>query len=199
MAKYFTVLRVKSELDQLVCGLSSTLNVLDLVRKNSLQMKELFLYHDPPPLTWESVYNLFPAQMSTEGSTKREREEAVMMRWINVITCIEGNLLLQYSLLLYCIIVASSGLVEIKDHTSNEIYSVHITLSDVLKFVTGSPALPPLGFIPSPTIRFQETSVFPVANTCANTLHLPLNDVTDDVFKYRFVSGIANAPGFGRV
>ena len=124
MAKYFTVLRVKSELDQLVCGLSSTLNVLDLVRKNSLQMKELFLYHDPPPLTWESVYNLFPAQMSTEGSTKREREEAVMMRWINVITCIEGNLLLQYCILLYCIIVASSGLVEIKDHTTNEIYSL---------------------------------------------------------------------------
>jgi hypothetical protein len=72
-------------------------------------------------------------------------------------------------------------------------------LSDVLKFVTGSRATPPIGFIPAPSIQFQQTSIFPLANTCGNILHLPLQDATDDVFKYHIISGIVNAPGFGRV
>ena len=35
MAKHFAVLKVKAELDQIICGMSSTLNVLELVRSNS--------------------------------------------------------------------------------------------------------------------------------------------------------------------
>jgi hypothetical protein len=90
MAKYFTVLRIKAELDQLVCGLSSTLNILELIRNNPEQMKELFLYKSCPPLTWGDMYKLLPAKFSIEGSNERDRQEAVMMKWIKVIKDIEG-------------------------------------------------------------------------------------------------------------
>lgn len=66
-------------------------------------------------------------------------------------------------------------------------------------FVTGSPTLPPVGFIPTPAIQFQESSMLPMANTCTNTLHLPLQNMAEEVFEYNIVSGIINSPGFGRI
>ena len=90
MTKHFTILRVKAELDQLLCGLSSTLNVLELIRNNKKEMKPLFVYTSPQSLTWDKLYNLLPAKMSPEGSNKRECEEAVMMKWIQVIQNVEG-------------------------------------------------------------------------------------------------------------
>ena len=92
MSKHFCILQVKAELDQMLCGLSSTLNVLELIRDNRQQMRPLFLYTSLPPLTWESLYNLLPARMSVEGANKRECEEAVMMRWIKLTQIIEGQL-----------------------------------------------------------------------------------------------------------
>lgn len=37
MAKHFAILNVKAELDQILCGLSSTLNVLQLIRRTQRQ------------------------------------------------------------------------------------------------------------------------------------------------------------------
>ena len=53
---------------------------------------------------------------------------------------------------------------------SEDNLSLKFTLGDVLKFVTGALVTPPLGFSPSPSINFHETSKFPMANTCSNTL-----------------------------
>ena len=72
-------------------------------------------------------------------------------------------------------------------------------MADVLKFVTGSPVLPPVGFITEPSIRFTQTAIYPYANTCGNTLYLPLHDVPYDVFKYRVLFGLVSTPGFGKV
>ena len=82
---------------------------------------------------------------------------------------------------------------------SGETLSLKFTIADVLKFVTGAPATPPISFYPQPSIMFHQTSSFPMANTCSNTLHLPLKRVSDQEFNYNIVSGIVNSAGFGKI
>ena len=82
---------------------------------------------------------------------------------------------------------------------SDEILNLDITLPDILMFVTGAPVPPPVGFHPTPAIRFHTESKFPIANTCSNTLYLPLQNVSDKEFKYNMLSGFINAVGFGKV
>lgn len=76
---------------------------------------------------------------------------------------------------------------------------MNVSLPDILAFVTGAPSLPPLGFLPQPSIQFHATSAFPKANTCSNTLYLPLQRMTYDEFKYKILYGISNSFGFGQV
>lgn len=90
MAKHFAILSVKAELEQILCGLSSTLNVLQLIRENSEAMQPLFFYNPPPSMTWDELFDLLHPTMSPEGSNKREAEEAVVMKWIKLIQMIEG-------------------------------------------------------------------------------------------------------------
>ncbi|KAJ4935477.1 hypothetical protein JOQ06_017010 [Pogonophryne albipinna] len=71
-----------------------------------------------------------------------------------------------------------------------------VSLEDVLMFATGLISLPPSGFEPSPGIEFLDDSPFPMANTCSNTLKLPLLD-TYNVFKSQMDFGMQNSPGFG--
>lgn len=71
-----------------------------------------------------------------------------------------------------------------------------VTLEEVLMFATGLDSLPPSGFEPSPRIEFLSDSPFPKANTCINTIKLPLSS-TYDVFKSQMDFGIQNSPGFG--
>ena len=74
-----------------------------------------------------------------------------------------------------------------------------ITLENILIFTTGANSVPPMGFYPTPSIRFHKKSFFPEANTCANILSLPLNIGSYETFKYYFCFGITNAVGFGQV
>ena len=74
-----------------------------------------------------------------------------------------------------------------------------VSLGDVLAFATGASAIPPMGFNPTPAIKFHSTSPFPLANTCANTLSLPLFSHSHEGFKHSFCYGICNAIGFGQV
>ena len=75
-----------------------------------------------------------------------------------------------------------------------------ITFESILAFVTGSPHPPPVGFKPIPSINFDYKK-FPRANTCANTLYLPLEKPlpTYEEFCYRLSYGVANTVGFGHV
>ena len=75
------------------------------------------------------------------------------------------------------------------------------TLGEVLTFATGNDEIPPLGFIPMPSIRFWE-DVRPKANTCDTTLYLPLfpnvnGEVAYEEFKEKMDDGILNSPSFG--
>ncbi|KAF3836802.1 hypothetical protein F7725_004266 [Dissostichus mawsoni] len=71
-----------------------------------------------------------------------------------------------------------------------------VSLEDVLMFATGLTSLPPSGFEPSPGIEFLDDSPFPMANTCSNTLKLPLLE-SYNVFKSKMDFGMQNSPGFG--
>ncbi|XP_035982736.1 G2/M phase-specific E3 ubiquitin-protein ligase [Fundulus heteroclitus] len=71
-----------------------------------------------------------------------------------------------------------------------------VTLEDVLMFATGVPSIPPAGMDPQPRLQYINTSKFPMANTCANTLKLPLLD-SYITFKHNMNFGIKNSRGFG--
>ncbi|XP_034145240.1 G2/M phase-specific E3 ubiquitin-protein ligase-like [Esox lucius] len=71
-----------------------------------------------------------------------------------------------------------------------------VSVEDVLMFATGLSSLPPSGLEPLPQIEFLDDSAFPMANTCSNSLRLPLLD-SYTLFKSQMDFGIQNSPGFG--
>ncbi|XP_062862578.1 G2/M phase-specific E3 ubiquitin-protein ligase-like [Trichomycterus rosablanca] len=71
-----------------------------------------------------------------------------------------------------------------------------VTLDEIFMFATGVPHIPPAGMDPRPCLQFLTSSKFPMANTCANTLKLPLLD-SYNTFKANMNFGIKNSPGFG--
>ena len=88
IAKHYAILAVKAELDQILCGLSSTFDMLNVVRRNG--MRSLFVHKKEAPLTAEMIYTLFPLVFSAVGSNRRE-EEAVVMQWAHYTESIEST------------------------------------------------------------------------------------------------------------
>lgn len=78
-----------------------------------------------------------------------------------------------------------------------------IKFEDIVAFATGAPYEPPLGFDPPPVILFQSKSPYPRANTCTNTIYLPMGSEATELglerFMYYLSSGILNTAGFGLV
>ena len=77
-----------------------------------------------------------------------------------------------------------------------------ITFEEILAFTTGLPCEPPLGFDPPPKLCFQADSPYPQANTCTNTLYLPIHlakELALESFMYYICYGILNTAGFGRI
>ena len=89
IAKHYAVLNSKAELDQMLCGMSDTLHVLDMVREFP-QMRSLFVFNERPPLTADKMYDLIPAVLSPVGNNQRDVEEEIMMQWIEILNIIEG-------------------------------------------------------------------------------------------------------------
>ena len=56
-----------------------------------------------------------------------------------------------------------------------------------------------MGFIPRPSIHFQNQFKLPSANTCGNQINLPLLKMDYDEFKYYMTFGIINTAGFGQI
>ena len=75
-----------------------------------------------------------------------------------------------------------------------------VKLKDVLIFATCASEIPPLGFEPSPTIKFWN-DVRPQSNMCGNVLFLPLHKMKSEVLYEEFKSlmddAIINSPTFG--
>ena len=71
------------------------------------------------------------------------------------------------------------------------------SIKDILAFATGADAVPPLGFLPTPTLEFDDSSKYPIGNTCGNVLKIPLEHSSYDEFKESMDYGIKNCAGFG--
>ena len=79
VANYFTVIRVKAQIDQICEGLSC-LGVDELMKSYPSTMHRLFT-SQPQPLTPYSVFDMFHAKLSSEGSNQREDQDQVLMYW----------------------------------------------------------------------------------------------------------------------
>ena len=91
LASYFTVVKVKAQIDQLVEGLC-VLGILDLVRANPCKARELFIYSKPEAMTADAVIYLFTPRLSPAGSNTREDEEQMVILWANFVQMIECKL-----------------------------------------------------------------------------------------------------------
>ena len=91
LAIHYSVLVVKAELDQMLCGLSDTLDVLTLLRQNASTMRPLLVCGSPPLPTANSVYDLFRVNFSPTGSNVRKYEETTVMLWNDFLQKVEGE------------------------------------------------------------------------------------------------------------
>lgn len=71
------------------------------------------------------------------------------------------------------------------------------SIEEVLVFVTGASRPPPLGFDEPATITFLDDEPFAMANTCANTIRLPVCYSEYEEFKRKMDFAIKNSPCFG--
>lgn len=78
MLKHFAVHLVKAELDQMLCGLSDTLHMLDLIRSYPTTFRPLFMYQKRPPLTGDALFSMLHGTYSPPGSNMREKEVAMI-------------------------------------------------------------------------------------------------------------------------
>ena len=96
-----------------------------------------------------------------------------------------------YNYILYCLYVYIGGGGNIKmEDQEQELFAA---LENILAFSTEAIKVPPAGFSPDPSIQFQTESLYPMANTCANCLSLPLS--TEDYSD--FILAINDSVGFG--
>ncbi|KAJ8050615.1 G2/M phase-specific E3 ubiquitin-protein ligase [Holothuria leucospilota] len=131
------------------------------------QCMELLRHTPPEPMTMSDMLSMFRKGYSERGSNSRLREEATMSTFIKYL----GD-------------VAGGGRV--------------VSLSEIVRFVTCLTRPPPVGFQPVPVIIFQPSSSFlPKAQTCTNTLILPIarmgeNPPRDDDIFQKFDLGFKN-------
>ena len=67
----------------------------------------------------------------------------------------------------------------------------------MLQFFSGAISIPPTGFDVTPTITFDEATMYPMASTCAIQLILPTRHKSYKVFEEYLQYGILNNGGFG--
>jgi len=89
LATYFTVVRVKASIDQIIDGLNA-LGMYDLIKANPCTMHKLFV-SQPLSLTADYMLSLFQTRLSPEGTNRREEEEQLVMYWVHFIEMIEGK------------------------------------------------------------------------------------------------------------
>ena len=85
------IVPIKAELDQLKEGLN-LFNVIDLIKKFSMQTRELFVSTGSAKLTVNNMLDLFEFSFSLEGSNARESEEATILHWNEFLMEVEKNL-----------------------------------------------------------------------------------------------------------
>ena len=85
MCKHYSIIIIKAQLDQILCGLSSTMNLLYLMREYPAKFRPLLVWSQPDKVSGDLLYSLFKPILSPDGSNKREQEELVLMWWADMI------------------------------------------------------------------------------------------------------------------
>ena len=185
IALHYTLLSTLSEVNQFIDGLNLH-GLLDSLRQHPVNARQLFIHADNE-LTAAKLDNLFLPVVSPKGSNKRREEEAVSLNFSRYLEEVESGL------------VTSS----VVDVTTDEESQMTITLATVLQFITACSSLPAAGFDDQPSITFMHNDLGRklTANTCSNTIHLPVSCtfLSYESFKTEFTSCIAELPGFGNV
>ena len=84
IAKHFVIHQVKAELDQILSGLSETLNVLVLIKQHPNLFRPLFVFNEIK-VTGDMLFDLFQPKLSPKGSNISIKEEAAMMYWLDLL------------------------------------------------------------------------------------------------------------------
>ena len=92
MCKHYSNLSIKAELDQILCGLSSTLNMLHLIREYPKMFRPLLVYEKTAKLSGDDLFGTFAPILSPDGSNQREAEELLLMWWADMLYYIEGEI-----------------------------------------------------------------------------------------------------------
>ena len=183
---HYTLLYSLPHMEQFINGLK-LYGLLEVIRQVPEKARVLFQVCEESRLTAEIVDELFEVQFSPEGSNKRQQEEAIAFHFTTLMEDIE--------------IGAIKG--QVFDFSTESSTEVVFSLGDILQFVTACPSIPAVGYQPRPVIAFNhlDTSRKLQANTCANKLLLPVNDLllNYDSFKEEITSCILMSPGFGNV
>ena len=75
MANHFAILQVKGELDQILCGLSETLAVLEPFQIAAPVMRKLLVPTKNPPLSAERIFDMFHTNYFLHESNAGEQEK----------------------------------------------------------------------------------------------------------------------------
>lgn len=87
LAKYYTIIKPKAQLDQIICGLK-IMGVHELMMKCSKEFRKV-MTSAKLILDADYIFNLFNTEFSEPGANKRDREEEAIMYWTNFIQMIE--------------------------------------------------------------------------------------------------------------
>ncbi|XP_034558891.1 G2/M phase-specific E3 ubiquitin-protein ligase-like [Notolabrus celidotus] len=146
-----------------------TLGVLDAIQMHPDSFRPL-MCHEPSPVSADSMDHLFHIRLSEVGINKRRAEELVVPFWRDYLQDVE------------------------EQEGSSK-------LGKILAFATSASVIPPVGLSPQPSIDFLHSfspkSHLPMANTCINSLQLPLLGRCED-FRESMDFAIGNTQGFGR-
>ena len=170
-AKWHVLGRIQPALESFKGGMC-TLGVLDAVKRNPDAFRSTICY-SPVKLTGQVFEEIFTVINSPVGSSRAVTESLVLSRWQDYVQDVEEE-------------------------------EEHPTLADILFFVIACRTLPPRKV--SPEIQFlhepedwkePEPSRFPKANTCSQTLFLPVVHKSYEDFKADMTFGFLNGQGFG--
>ena len=175
VALHYTLLMSLSEANQFD-GLKIC-NILQLVREYPGIFRSLFEVRNSK-LTAEDIDSIFDPQFSPVGSNKFTTEQNIVFYFNQYLEDVQNGLVVS----------------QVKNR------EVTVSLNQVFEFATGAQHVPAVGFSSLPIIEFLHHLNTPrkiSANTCANILRFPVNELCDqEKFNEEFTFCLLNSPGF---
>ncbi|KAK3725848.1 hypothetical protein QZH41_020584 [Actinostola sp. cb2023] len=180
LLKQYLFYRISSEIQQFENGLNDVGGLWNLIQLNAEEFYSLFTFV-PTEMSRSAFKSLCKIDWSPVGSNKRQREDATIYCWELFLKQIED------------------GQLNYKMNSEEQ----QVYFKELLKFITGADAVPPLGFRYPLTIQFfeqeKESTRLPYASTCGLELYLPRGHEDSESFVALMCNSLFNSCGFGKV